>query len=79
MKRIITLAAVAALSLTFASIQPSFAKGFQSKSSGTSGAECQSKIDSGRDFGQHVRGMNDHFSGDHNPGKHHKGYSGLKD
>lgn len=36
-------------------------------------------IDSGRDFGQHVKDMNDHFSGTHNPGRHHKGYSGIKD
>ncbi len=36
------------------------------------------KIESGRDFGQHVKEHNKRFSGDHNPGKHHKGYSGLK-
>ena len=48
-----------------------------------------SKIESGADFGKHV---SDHaksekgkgglgkkgFSGDHNPGKHHQGYSGIK-
>jgi hypothetical protein len=35
-------------------------------------------IDSGRDFGKHVTEHNGMFSGDRNPGKHHKGYSGIK-
>lgn len=30
----------------------------------------------GREFGQHVVACNDHFSGDHNPGVHHRGFSG---
>lgn len=36
------------------------------------------RIESGSDFGQHVKEHNTHFSGDHNPGKNHKGYSGIK-
>jgi hypothetical protein len=36
-------------------------------------------IESGKDFGKHVSEHNKMFSGDHNPGKHHKGYSGIKD
>jgi hypothetical protein len=43
------------------------------------GSGHHDNIDSGRDFGQHVKEHNDHFSGDHNPGKNHKGYSGIKD
>ncbi len=30
----------------------------------------------GREFGQHVVACNDHFSGEHNPGVHHRGFSG---
>ena len=47
------------------------------QNSGTHAGD-HSNIKSGRDFGQHVREHNDHFSGDHNPGKHHKVYSGIK-
>ncbi len=42
------------------------------------GSGNHDNIKSGRDFGQHVKEHNDHFSGDHNPGKNHKGYSGIK-
>ncbi|WP_163339862.1 hypothetical protein [Desulfopila sp. IMCC35008] len=82
MKRNIVFIAIAALTLTFTSIQPGMAKGGGDKGGkGTTsqGSGHHDNIDSGRDFGQHVKDMNDHFSGDHNPGSKHKGYSGLKD
>ena len=83
MKRNIVIALIAALTLTLISIQPGFAKGGGGQKGGTTAtshdAGHHDDINSGRDFGQHVKDMNDHFSGDHNPGKHHKGYSGLKD
>ena len=30
----------------------------------------------GRDFAEHVQQCNDHFSGDMNPGVHHRGFAG---
>ena len=45
---------------------------------GTTIAMPHGEINSGRDFGQHVKQHNDMFSGSMNPGVHHKGYSGLK-
>lgn len=89
MKRITLLTGLAAVTLILATSQPGFTKG-DGKSAGgqmKSGSSHEmshddsghhDKIESGRDFGQHVKEMNDHFSGDHNPGKHHKGYSGIK-
>lgn len=50
----------------------------QSSMGGMDGSHHEN-INSGRDFGQHVKEMNEHFSGTHNPGRHHKGYSGIKD
>lgn len=41
------------------------------------GSDHHAGVDSGKDSGQHVRDHNSHFSGIMNPGKHHKGYSGL--
>ncbi len=32
----------------------------------------------GREFGQHVVACNDQFSGEHNPGVHHRGFSGWQ-
>lgn len=32
----------------------------------------------GREFGQHVVACNEHFSGEHNPGVHHRGFSGWQ-
>lgn len=87
MKPNLALIAIAALTLTLAFIQPGVAKGGNSEKGG--GKQTQSgdshgtghhgDIDSGRDFGQHVKEMNDNFSGDHNPGRHHNGFSELKD
>lgn len=74
MKKTYTLIAFAAIALTFTSLQTVSAMNSDSHDSGH-----HADINSGRDFGGHVKDMNDHFSGDHNPGKHHKGYSGLKD
>ena len=39
-------------------------------------AGAQSGPGPGREFGQHVVACNDHFSGEHNPGVHHRGFSG---
>jgi hypothetical protein len=56
----------------------------KSKTTGTQsemssdGSRHHDSIKSVRDFGQHVKEHNAHFSGDHNPGKNHKGYSGIK-
>ena len=50
----------------------------QTEQTNENGTGHHDSINSGRDFGQHVKEHNDHFSGDHNPGKNHKGYSGLK-
>jgi hypothetical protein len=33
----------------------------------------------GRDFGQHVAEHHDEFTGDHNPGVHHRGFSGWEE
>ena len=32
----------------------------------------------GHEFGKHVVACNDHFSGVHNPGVHHRGFSGWQ-
>lgn len=52
-------------------------KGVQTEQ-GTGHGSHHQNIESGRDFGRHVKEHNDMFSGDHNPGVHHKGYSGIK-
>ena len=39
-------------------------------------AAAQGGSGSGAEFGQHVVACNDHFSGEHNPGVHHRGFSG---
>ncbi|MBT4526749.1 MAG: hypothetical protein HOC24_09370 [Deltaproteobacteria bacterium] len=45
---------------------------------GTTTVMAQGDINSGREFGKHVKQHNDMFSGTMNPGVHHKGYSTLK-
>jgi hypothetical protein len=45
---------------------------------GTTTVIAHGDINSGREFGQHVKQNNDMFSGTMNPGVHHKGYSTLK-
>ena len=42
------------------------------------GGDHHAGIGSGKEFGQHVRDHNSHFSGTMNPGRHHQGYSGIK-
>lgn len=88
MRNKIILIVIAGLALMLAGVNTGLAKGSEkhSTSNGTQAEHSSSQesghhdsINSGRDFGQHVKEMNDNFSGDHNPGKHHKGYSGLKD
>jgi len=41
-------------------------------------AAAQDGSGSGREFGEHVVACNDHFSGEHNPGVHHRGFSGWQ-
>ena len=79
--------AIAALFLITLGVNSGVAAKDNGKSKGTGSQTEQnsgthsgdhSSITSGNDFGQHVSTHNDMFSGDHNPGKHHKGYSGIK-
>ncbi|SHO51763.1 hypothetical protein [Desulfopila aestuarii] len=88
MRKKIVLTVIAGLALMLAGVNAGLAKGSekhstnnrtQIKDSSSHESGHHDSINSGRDFGQHVKEMNDNFSGDHNPGKHHKGYSGLKD
>lgn len=66
------------LDLVVFAVQPVLAKGASKEGSSTHDSGHHGDINSGKDFGQHVIEMNDHFSGSHNPGKHHNGYSGIK-
>lgn len=89
-RKTILTAVVASLFLITLSMNNSFAKkndtgtkgggkkSEQSMGSMDHGDDHHAGIKSGRDFGQHVRGHNDHFSGTMNPGRHHQGYSGIK-
>jgi len=45
---------------------------------GAYASDCSEVINSGKEFGQHVRSHNDNFSGEMNPGVHHQGYSTKK-
>ena len=51
--------------------------GTQSEKSSKKDSGGHMSIDTGKEFSQHVRGHNDSFSGNHNPGKH-RGFSGVK-
>ncbi len=89
-RKTILTAVVASLFLITLSVNSGFAKkndtgtkGGGKKAEQTMGGmdhgdDHHDKITSGKDFGQHVRGHNDHFSGTMNPGRHHQGYSGIK-
>jgi hypothetical protein len=39
---------------------------------------AQASPGQGYEYGQHVVACNDHFSGEHNPGVHHRGFSGWQ-
>ncbi len=72
-KRLTTIVAAGLFSLVIG-----VSSGFSADSSKSGHGSGHQGIESGRDFGQHVKEHNKMFSGDHNPGKHHKGYSGIK-
>ena len=89
-RKTILTAVVASLFLITLSVNSGFAK---KNDSGTKGGGKKSEqsmgsmdhgddhhvgIKSGKDFGQHVSKMDNHFSGTMNPGRHHQGYSGIK-
>jgi hypothetical protein len=66
------------LSIGLFSLSIAVSSGIASENGMSGSGSCDTQIESGRDFGQHVKEHNKMFSGDHNPGKHHKGYSGIK-
>lgn len=78
MKKSKSIALTTIIGLSLFAIKPVFAKGESKERSGSRDSGHHDNIDSGKDFGQHVSDVNDRFSGDHNPGNHHNGYSGIK-
>lgn len=88
-KNVFLIAAVATLFLTTVGVNAGFAmKNVDAKNSGGKKDSTQTEhtmdhsgIDSGKKFGEHVSGhaqQKGGFSGNHNPGKMHQGYSGIK-
>lgn len=85
-KSTILTTAIAALFLITLGVNSGLAAKDNGKSKGT-GSQTEQKsgthsgdhssVKSGKTFSDHVKGHNDMFSGEHNPGNH-KGYSSLK-